>query len=104
MLVGHYSQSGGGAYLVCPSNTLQFLSYTPGVQDGRGYLYGTQYQTGGPYRGDIGPLSGVSQHNAPCAVCYFATKEVSIMIPGQTLCPYSWSREYYSYLIIEYVY
>ena len=97
----HYSQSGGGANLVCLSNTPQFLSYTPGVQDGRGYLYGTQYQTGGPHSADTGPLSGVSQHNAPCAVCYSATKEVSIMIPGQFSCPSSWSREYYGYLMSE---
>ena len=45
----HYTQSGGGANLVCLSNTPQFLSYTPGVQGGRGYLYGTQYQTGAPF-------------------------------------------------------
>ena len=38
-----YTQSGGGANLVCLSNTPQFLSYTPGVQNvGRGFLYGTQ--------------------------------------------------------------
>ena len=90
-------ESGGGANFVCLSNTPQYLSYTPGVQPGRGYLYGTQYKT--RRQGDIGPLSGVSPHNAPCAVCYSATKEVSIMIPGQTSCPSSWSREYYGYLM-----
>ena len=98
----HHTETGGGANLVCLSNTPQFLSYTPGTQNGRGYLYGTQYQTGRRHTGDFGPLSGVTQHNAPCAVCYSVTKEVSIMIPGQTSCPYSWTREYYGYLMSEY--
>ena len=96
-----HTEKGGGANLVCLSNTPQFLSTTPGVQDGRGFLYGTQYQTG-THSGDTGPLSGVTQHNAPCAVCYSVMKEVSIMIPGQTSCPSSWSREYYGYLMSEF--
>ena len=95
-----YSSKGSGSNYICLSNSPQFLRYTPGRQGGRGHLYGTQYQTG-THSADTGPLSGVSQHNAPCAVCYSATKEVSIMIPGQTSCPSSWTREYYGYLMSE---
>ena len=55
-----------------------------GSKCGRSYLYGAQYQTGGPYSQDTGPFSGVSQQNAPCAVCYSSLKGDAIMIP---VCP-----------------
>ena len=97
----HHSQTGGGANLVCLSMSPQFLSSTPGVQHGRGFLYGTQFQTGPPHRADTGPFSRVSQYNSPCAVCFSDQKATSIMIPGRTSCPSNWSFEYHGYLMSE---
>ena len=93
------SHGGGGANMLCLSNAPNHLHYNPGIQQGRSFLYGAQYQTGGVYSGDTGPLSGVAQHNAPCAICYSPLKGDTIMIPGQTVCPASWTREYYGYLM-----
>ena len=95
----HNNHGGGGADMLCLSNVPQHLRYTPGIQSGRSYLYGAQYQTGGRHSYDTGPFSGVSQQNAPCAVCYSSLKGDTIMIPGQTVCPPSWTREYYGYLM-----
>ena len=58
-------------------------------------MYGTEYEQ---------PLvSGRDQHNAPCAVCYIPTKHTVIMIPAKTSCPSGWTREYYGYLMSEYI-
>ena len=57
-----------------------YLTYQPGVQ-GWSYVYGTEYQTGGPW---VGPLSAVHDHNVPCAVCYASTRVAVTMIPAKT--------------------
>ena len=56
------------------------------------YIYGTEYRV---------PTSQ-NNHNAPCAVCYVATRLVALMIPAKVDCPPSWTREYYGYLMTEY--
>ena len=77
----------------------QYSNYTAGVQGGRAYLYGAEYQTGSPYPQDTGPLHSVAQHNVPCAVCYTSTRETVVMIPARLTCPSSWTSEYYGYLM-----
>ena len=77
----------------------EYSTYTAGVQSGRAYLYGAEYQTG--IGGDIGPLRSFHDHNVPCAVCYASTRETVVMIPAQITCPSSWTREYYGYLMAE---
>ena len=37
----------------------------------------------------------------PCAVCYVATRSVSVMIPAKTQCPTHWTLEYIGYLMSE---
>ena len=46
-------------------------------------------------------LSSVNNHNVPCAVCYVATRSVSLMIPAKTQCPTLWTLEYIGYLMTE---
>ena len=43
-----------------------------------------------------------NNHNVPCAVCYVATRSVSVMIPTKTQCPTYWTLEYIGYLMTEY--
>ena len=94
----HYTDRGGGANYLCLPEQPQYSNYTPGVQSGRAYLYGTEYQAGGPHQQDNGPLS-LGDHNVPCAVCYSSTRAAIVMIPAQYTCPSSWTREYYEYLM-----
>ena len=89
-----WSQSGGGADYLCLPDNPNYLRYTNGAQVRRAYLYGAEYDT---Y--ESAPLSAVLNHNVPCAVCYASTRGTVLMIPGKTVCPSSWSREYYGYLM-----
>ena len=77
---------------------LQTTNLAPpsGSQTYQALLYGAEYETS--YT-SLGLLSAVHDHNAPGAVCYASTRGTSIMIPGQTTCPASWTREYYGYLM-----
>ena len=91
-----YSQSGGGADRLCLPDNPNYLRYTNGVQGTRAYLYGAEYDAW-----ESAPLSAVHNHNVPCAVCYASTRGTVMMIPGKTVCPSSWVREYYGYLMAE---
>ena len=46
-------------------------------------------------------LSSLTYHNAPCAVCYVATRSVAVMVPAKTRCPTDWTVEYVGYLMAE---
>ena len=90
-------RGGGGANYLCLPEQPQYSTYTAGVQGGRAYLYGAEYQT--PGSADNGPFHSVRDHNVPCAVCYTLTRGIVVMIPAQYTCPQSWTREYYGYLM-----
>ena len=77
---------------VCPDH----LQYQSGVQ-GRSYVAGVEY-----FYQSMPSLSSVNLHNVPCAVCYVATRSVSVMIPAKTQCPTHWTLEYIGYLGSEY--
>jgi len=94
----HYTHKGGGANYICLTNSPNYLAPSSGIQAYQALLYGTEYETTG---GALGPLSAVHNYNVPCAVCYASTRGTSIMIPGQTTCPASWTREYYGYLMAQ---
>ena len=94
-----YDYRGGGANHLCLPEQPQYSTYTAGVQNGRAYLYGAEYQTTG---GDNGPLRSFNDHNVPCAVCYTSTRGTVVMIPARLTCPSSWTREYYGYLMADY--
>ena len=91
-----YRHSGGAADYLCLPDDPNYLRYTNGVQVSRSYLYGAEYE---PW--DSAPLSAVGDHNVPCAVCYASTRGTVMMIPGKTVCPSSWTREYYGYLMTQ---
>ena len=56
---------------------------------------------GAEYEFFAGPLANLTQHNAPCAVCFVPTRSATIMVPAKTTCPSSWTREYYGYLTTD---
>ena len=89
-----YAHKGGAAnYLCMPLDPEYTLPFRAGVQ-GYSYVYGAEYQL---------PIEGSHDHNVPCAVCYVSTRETVLMIPAKTSCPTSWTREYYGYLMSDYL-
>jgi len=90
-----YHHKGGAANHLCMPDDPDYLHYGPGVQ-GYSYVYGAEYQS---HNGQL--LSGVTEHNVPCAVCYASTRVAVTMIPAKTHCPPTWTLEYSGYLMSE---
>ena len=89
----HYQHSGGGANHLCMPDDPDHLQYQSGVQ-GWSHITGVEYWHSG-----LPPYSSVNYNNVPCAVCYVATRSVSLMIPAKTQCPTHWTLEYIGYLM-----
>ena len=87
---------GGAANFLCLPNDPDHLPYESGVQ-GESYIAGVDY-----WFETRQPLASRTFHNAPCAVCYVATRSVAVMIPAKTQCPGNWTVEYVGYLMTEY--
>ena len=88
----HYTKTGGGSNYLCMPDVPEYvLPHRAGVLD-FSLIHGAEYE---------GPVSTSTSHdhNAPCAVCYVATREVVVMLPAKATCPPSWTREYYGYLM-----
>ena len=88
----HIGHKGGAANYLCMPDDPNHLQYRSGVQ-GRSYVAGVQYW--------YDSLFSVNNHNVPCAVCYVATRSVSLMIPAKTQCPTLWTLEFIGYLMSE---
>ena len=85
---------GGAANYLCLPDDPDYLQYQPGTQ-GISHISGVEYVLSHP------SLSTITNHNAPCAVCYVATRCVALMIPAKTRCPANWTLEYVGYLVSE---
>jgi len=81
-----YCDHGGAANYLCMPDNPDYGTYTPGVQ-GWGQVYGTEYET------HSSPLSAVTEHNAPCAVCHAPTRTIVLIIPAKNRCPSSWTLD-----------
>ena len=92
-----YSHQGGAAEKVCMPEDPDYTNQTAGLPS---YNKHSQMQ-GAEYQFNAGPNTNVYQHNVPCAVCYVPTRAATIMVPAKTVCPSSWTREYYGYLTSE---
>lgn len=95
IVAGTAWDTGGSAAYHCLHKQPEFLSTTPGIQEGRAKFYGTEYEA----RASPPAFSNMRGHNAPCAVCYTASRTTEIIIPGRISCPASWTREYFGYLM-----
>ncbi len=92
-----FFQQGGGSNYICLPDEPEFLAVTDGVQTMRSYVHAAEYELF-----ESPPALGtLAEHNAPCAVCYTAEREVKIMIPAKVNCMPLWTREYYGYLMTE---
>ena len=89
----HFGHEGGAANYICMPDDPNHLQYQSGVQ-GRSYVAAIEY-----WYGSHPSLSTFNYHNVPCAVCYVATRSVSLMIPAKTQCPTLWTLEYIGYLM-----
>ena len=91
-----FDNPGGGAEKLCLPHNPDYISNPRSMNP-------TYFTTlhGSEYQGHNGPLHNVHNQNVPCAVCYVSTRAVMIMIPAKTVCPSSWTREYYGYLMAE---
>ena len=92
----HYEHSGGAANHLCLPNDPDHLQYQSGVQ-GYARIGGVEYQYN-----THSPFFSRNDNNIPCAVCYVATRSVTVMIPAKTRCPTHWTLEYVGYLMTDY--
>ena len=89
----HYTAQGGGAEKLCLPNDPDYLPGTTGFRVGtRHGIHGAEYNF------HSAPNLNVEDYNVPCAVCHVPTRATVIMVPAKSLCPSSWTREYYGYL------
>ena len=88
---------GGGAERLCLPLDPDYINAPQSLATSyRSTLHGAEYHTYSQ-----GPLQSVHDHNVPCAVCYASTRAAMIMVPAKTVCPSSWTREYYGYLMTD---
>ena len=94
----YYSHKGGGANYQCITLEPANFDSRSRTLDHSLIYYGVEYQVQ-----DNTPLSSHSilNHDAPCAVCYVTTRVAVLMIPGTYICPQTWTREYYGWLMAE---
>ena len=98
-----YSGRAGGAYFThagSGSNYLCLPSDPEYYSDGKpttypAYVYSSEYETWGT------ELTGLENHNVPCAVCE-AQRQAMIMVPAKITCPTGWTREYNGFLMASY--
>ena len=92
-----YNTRGGAAEKLCLPDDPDYIPETAGVAARfPSIIHGTEYEFFN------GPLGNATEHNAPCAICFVPTRASVIMIPAKTVCPSSWTREYYGYLTTNY--
>ncbi|XP_078697937.1 uncharacterized protein LOC144925718 [Branchiostoma floridae x Branchiostoma belcheri] len=91
-----HDQPGGGTNYQCLPTDPQWGRYQDGVQRGKAYMYGAEYQLGTNI-----PFGSTSLHDndVPCAVCYVPTRGSKLMIPARNTCYSGWTREYHGYLM-----
>ena len=89
-----HATQGGGAEKLCLPSDPDYLPGTAGFTV-NSHIYGAEYQF------TSGPNTNLYDHNVPCAVCHVPTRATVIMVPAKSLCPSSWTREYYGYLTAE---
>ena len=88
-----HNVQGGSAEKLCLPDNPDYISETAGVTSHHpSIIYGAEYKL------PVGPLMNATEYNAPCAICFVPSRASVIMIPAKTVCPSSWTREYYGYL------
>ena len=95
---------GGSAEIICLPDDPDYdpgsidLSPSP-VSQIKSVVQGAELQVRYSVPGN--PFQDLHTENVPCAVCYVPVRSTTIMIPAKTVCPPSWTREYYGYMMTE---
>ena len=98
----NYLARGGSAEKICVPNNPDYIPGSIDISQPRPAIVYTSVVQGVEYEITQGsPLQHLREQNAPCAVCDVPRARV-IMVPAKTVCPPSWTREYYGYLMTEY--
>ena len=92
----HHHHKGGAANYLCMPDNPDHLQYQSGV-GAPSQVAGTEY-----YYSSMPSLSFFNYDKVPCAVCYVATRSVSVMVPAKTQCPIQCTLEYIGYLMTQY--
>ena len=93
----HYTHSGGGGNYQCIVGDPENFDYGAGTTP-ESYIYGAEYQMFGNIPSSYHQLNN---HDVPCSICYVASRNTVLMIPGKYTCPQNWTREYYGFLMAE---
>ena len=100
----NYNARGGSAERIClPDNP----DYIPGSIDispspanhFKSVVQGAELHVNYGVPGNL--LQHLHYQNVPCAVCFVPVRSTTIVVPAKTVCPSSWTREYYGYLMTE---
>ena len=96
-----FQAQGGSAEKICLPDDPDYTAGSVNIssQTHKHVIHGVEYEF--PYNDVSSPLQHVHNENAPCAVCDVPTRSRVIMVPAKTMCPPSWTREYYGYLMTE---
>ena len=92
-----FYHKGGGSNYQCIVEDPENFDFGAGNIDDS-YIYGAEYQMFDNIPQSYRPLN---DQDVPCSVCYVASRETVLMIPGKYTCPQNWTREYYGYLMAE---
>ena len=93
----HWRHSGGGGNYQCIVEDPENFDYGEGTIP-ESYIYGAEYQMYGNIPSSYHQLN---DHDVPCSICYVASRNTVLMIPGKYICPQNWTQEYYGYLMAE---
>ena len=94
----NHQTQGGSAEKICLPDDPDYIQGANDLssQSAKSVVQGTQYEVSSG-----SPIQRFHDQNAPCAVCDVPTRARVIMVPAKTVCPPSWTREYYGYLMTE---
>lgn len=91
----NYQHGGSGSNLLCLSLSPTWNDFNDNDQNGA-LVYGAEYETSGY---GISSLASLHDREIPCAVCMRERANVSFMLPGSSVCPSGFTREYPGYLM-----
>ena len=97
----NYNARGGSAEKICLPDNPDYIPDSINISFSRykSVVQGTEFEVNYGVPGN--PLQHLHNHNAPCAVCFVPVRSTTIMVPAKSMCPPSWTREYYGYLMTE---
>jgi len=96
----HWRQHGSGSNPQCLPMDPNFLIPISGNQKYRGLIYGAEYEA---FTDSNSHVHGRLNFDVPCAVCHVSNCTAVYMVPAKYTCPPGWTREYYGYLMAEYI-